>query len=96
MDEDFFVGSDYECLCMSLLRSFLPRWLIAVIDQHQGEPQAANLGDGNGWVNQTLELRQDYGGSVIGTCVESLIGGNHLRLYRQNGPLANSGALFLA
>jgi len=63
---------------------------------HLGGPQTANLGDGNGYVNQTSELRQDYGDSVLGTCLESLIGGNHLRVYRQNGPLANTGALFLA
>ncbi|KAI0299725.1 hypothetical protein B0F90DRAFT_1726818, partial [Multifurca ochricompacta] len=53
---------------------------------HLGAPQSANLGDGHGWVNQTLELRQDYGNPDIGTCWESLVGGNHLRLFRQNGP----------
>jgi hypothetical protein len=63
---------------------------------HQGGPQAANLGDGNGPVNQTTELRQDFGNAGLGTCLETLIGGNHLRVYRQNGTLANSGALFLA
>ncbi|KAG6820885.1 hypothetical protein H0H93_010229 [Arthromyces matolae] len=63
---------------------------------HIGDPQSANLGDGNGWVNQTVELRQDYGDPNLGTCLESLIGGNHLRVFRQNGPLADSGALFLA
>ncbi|KAI0063783.1 hypothetical protein BV25DRAFT_1772966, partial [Artomyces pyxidatus] len=66
------------------------------LDIHLGAPQSANLGDGNGWVNQTVELRQDYGDSGLGTCLESLIGGNHFRVFRQNGPLANSGALFLA
>ncbi|KAI9449626.1 hypothetical protein BJY52DRAFT_227983 [Lactarius psammicola] len=63
---------------------------------HLGDPQAANLGDGNGYVNQTVELRQDYGNPDIGSCLESLSGGNHLRLFRQNGPTANTGALFLA
>jgi len=63
---------------------------------HLGDPQSANLGDGHGSVNQTLELRQDYGNPDIGTCWESLVGGNHLRVFRQNGPLANTGALFLA
>ncbi|KAI0063790.1 hypothetical protein BV25DRAFT_1801638 [Artomyces pyxidatus] len=63
---------------------------------HLGAPQSANLGDGHGWVNQTLELRQDYGDPDLGTCLESLVGGNHFRVFRQNGPLANSGALFLA
>ncbi|RDB25383.1 hypothetical protein Hypma_008099 [Hypsizygus marmoreus] len=63
---------------------------------HLGDPQSANLGDGNGFVNQTIELRQDFGDPDVGTCLESLVGGNHFRVYRQNGPTANSGALFLA
>jgi len=63
---------------------------------HLGAPQSANLGDGNGFVNQTIELRQDYSNAGIGTCLESLIGGNHFRVFRQNGPAANTGALFLA
>ncbi|KAJ7895412.1 hypothetical protein B0H13DRAFT_2234560 [Mycena leptocephala] len=53
------------------------------------QPQSANLGDGNGYD----ELSQlDIGG----TCLESLIGGIHFRVFRQNGPLAPSDALFLA
>lgn len=63
---------------------------------HLGAPQTANLGDGHGWVNQTIELRNDYGNDIIGTCWESLVGGSHLRLFRQNGPSADTGALFLA
>ncbi|KAF9451255.1 hypothetical protein P691DRAFT_663543 [Macrolepiota fuliginosa MF-IS2] len=63
---------------------------------HLGDPQSANLGDGNGPQNQTIELRQDYGDPDVGTCLESLIGGNHFRVFRQNGPLAPTGALFLA
>ncbi|KAI9448549.1 hypothetical protein H4582DRAFT_2051979 [Lactarius indigo] len=63
---------------------------------HIGDPQAANLGDGHGYVNQTIELRQDFGNVPIGSCLESLAGGNHLRVFRQNGPSANTGALFLA
>jgi hypothetical protein len=47
---------------------------------HLGDPQSANLGDGNGPVNQTIELRQDFGDPDLGTCLESLIGGNHFRL----------------
>jgi len=66
------------------------------LGQHLGGPQAADLGDGNGPVNQTVELRQDFGDDILGTCLESLIGGNHLRVFRQNGTQANSGALFLA
>lgn len=49
------------------------------LDLHIGNPMSANLGDGNGWVNQTVELRQDYGNPDLGTCFESLIGGNHFR-----------------
>ncbi|KAG6831765.1 hypothetical protein H0H92_007917 [Tricholoma furcatifolium] len=57
-------------------------------------------------------LREHYQLPFIGTCIESLVGGNHLRCvpfdaaffvinawnstYCQNGPDANSGALFLA
>lgn len=63
---------------------------------HLGDPQSANLGDGNDAVNQTVELREDYGDSEVGTCLETLIGGNHLRMFRQNGTEANTGALFLA
>ncbi|CAK5284783.1 unnamed protein product [Mycena citricolor] len=63
---------------------------------HIGTPQTANLGDGNGWVAQTVEYRQDYGNSDVGTCLESLIGGDHFRMYRQNGSAADTGALFLA
>ncbi|KAI0333571.1 hypothetical protein GY45DRAFT_1344032 [Cubamyces sp. BRFM 1775] len=63
---------------------------------HLGDPQTANLGDGNGSVNQTVEFRQDFGNDFLGTCLESLVGGNHFRVFRQNGTQANSGALFLA
>ncbi|TCD62600.1 hypothetical protein EIP91_006646 [Steccherinum ochraceum] len=63
---------------------------------HLGDPQTADLGDGNGAVNQTVELRQDYGDADVGTCLESLIGGNHFRAWHQNGPEANTGAVFLA
>ncbi|EKM50799.1 uncharacterized protein PHACADRAFT_200730 [Phanerochaete carnosa HHB-10118-sp] len=63
---------------------------------HLGAPQSANLGDGNGFVNQTIELREDYGVAEDGTCLESLIGGNHFRVYVQNGTLAPTGAFFLA
>jgi hypothetical protein len=43
-----------------------------------------------------MELRDDYGNPDIGTCWESLVGGNHLRMWRQNGPKAHTNALFLA
>ncbi|KAJ7105748.1 hypothetical protein C8R43DRAFT_1092104 [Mycena crocata] len=63
---------------------------------HLGGPQAADLGDGNGMVNQTQMMREDFGSAAIGTCLETLMGGNHYRVFRQTGPQANSGALFLA
>jgi hypothetical protein len=61
---------------------------------HLGSPQTANLGDGNGNVAQTMELRENF--NIVGTCGESLVGGNHLRMFRQNGTNHNTGALFLA
>lgn len=42
---------------------------------HLGGPFSANVGDGRGWVNQTVELRQDYDNIGLGTCLESLVGG---------------------
>ncbi|KZV73142.1 hypothetical protein PENSPDRAFT_733127 [Peniophora sp. CONT] len=63
---------------------------------HLGNPQTADLGDGQGQVDQLLELRQDYGDATLGTCLESAIGGNHFRAWKQNGTLANSGAMLLA
>ncbi|KAF8169847.1 hypothetical protein K438DRAFT_1614541, partial [Mycena galopus ATCC 62051] len=53
------------------------------------EPQSANLGDGHGW----MELREDFGSGSLGTCWESFVGEP---VYRQDGPAANSRALFLA
>ncbi|KAI0727972.1 hypothetical protein C8Q72DRAFT_795537 [Fomitopsis betulina] len=50
---------------------------------HLGNPQAADLGDGNGYVNQTIELREDYGDASLGTCLESAIGGNHFRTSKE-------------
>ena len=69
---------------------------IECFDGHLRPPQAADLGDGRGWVDQILELRNDYGTFDLGTCWEGLIGGNHLRMWRQDGPTATSNALFLA
>lgn len=63
---------------------------------HRGVLQMADLGDGNGPKPEIKVLRQDYSIPFIGTGIESLIGGNHLRYWRQDGPTANSGALFLA
>ncbi|KAI0312307.1 hypothetical protein OF83DRAFT_1166014 [Amylostereum chailletii] len=63
---------------------------------HLGGYQSADLGDGKGTVDQATILRQDYSGTGESTCIESLIGGDHFRAWQQNGPKANSGAVFLA
>jgi len=63
---------------------------------HVGDPQTANLGDGRGSQNEIKVIRQDFRNPILGTCLESAIGGNHFRYWRQNGTEANSGALFLA
>ncbi|KAJ7606554.1 hypothetical protein DFH06DRAFT_239516 [Mycena polygramma] len=66
------------------------------LGQHEGAPQTANLGDGNGFVNETAVLRWDYGDPSLGTCTETIKGGNHFRYWVQNGKSADSGAIFLA
>ncbi|KAF5355432.1 hypothetical protein D9758_006405 [Tetrapyrgos nigripes] len=69
---------------------------IECLGLHQGDPQSANLGDGRGDVNETAVIRENFRIPVLGTCIETLIGGNHFRVFPQTGPDANSGALFLA
>ncbi|GAA5900071.1 uncharacterized protein JCM6883_006083 [Sporobolomyces salmoneus] len=66
------------------------------LGQSDGARQAANLGDGLGFINQTILLRENFGDSVLGTCKESIDGGEHYRVWRQNGSAADSGAWFLA
>ncbi|KAJ7429082.1 hypothetical protein B0H11DRAFT_2149984 [Mycena galericulata] len=66
------------------------------LGQHEGAAQMANLGDGNGYVNETAELRWDYGDPSLGTCEETIQGGDHFRYWTQNGPSANSSAIFMA
>ncbi|GAA6006214.1 hypothetical protein JCM11491_002073 [Sporobolomyces phaffii] len=58
---------------------------------HLGDPQEANLGDGKGWEKEKLVMRESWW-PVIGSCLESAIGGNHFRAYSQ----ATSGAWFLS
>ncbi|KAJ7091896.1 hypothetical protein B0H15DRAFT_922065 [Mycena belliarum] len=65
---------------------------IECLGLHLGDPQSANLGDGRGDVNETEVLRESFGIPGIGTCIESLTGGNHFRVF----PQAETGALFLA
>lgn len=66
------------------------------LGQHSGSDQAANLGDGNGYKNETAVIRWDYGDPAFGTCTETIQGGNHFRYWVQNGPKADSGAIFMA
>lgn len=41
---------------------------------HLGNPQTANTGDGRGWTNELAVIRYDFGGTLLGTCLESLTG----------------------
>ncbi|KAH9947434.1 hypothetical protein B0H21DRAFT_738713 [Amylocystis lapponica] len=66
------------------------------LGQHEGNPQTANLGDGDGYLNQTAEIRWDYGNAEVGTCEETIEGGSHFRYWYQNGSAAESGAVFMA
>lgn len=47
-------------------------------------------------VNQTAVIRWDYGNVQLGTCEETLEGGDHIRYWVQNGPQENTGAIFMA
>ena len=47
-------------------------------------------------VNETSELRWDYGDPQLGTCQETIDGGNHFRYWVQNGKEADSKAVFMA
>jgi len=64
------------------------------LNLHRGTLHGADLGDGDGQKLQLFLARQYYF-PVIGTCWESLAGGQHFRVWKQNGTLANSGAWFL-
>ncbi|KAF8308439.1 hypothetical protein DL93DRAFT_1885737 [Clavulina sp. PMI_390] len=57
-----------------------------------GGVQTANTGDGRGWTNQVAVMRYDYGDSGLGSCLESLTGGNHFRFWQQT----TTGAYFFA
>jgi len=66
------------------------------LGQHDTSDQGADLGDGNGTLNETSTLRWNYGDPTLGTCKETIQGGNHFRYWIQNGKNGNSGAIFLA
>ncbi|KAH9054069.1 hypothetical protein EDB83DRAFT_2506957 [Lactarius deliciosus] len=46
--------------------------------------------------DQTAVIRWDYGDPTLGTCKETVQGGNHFRYWTQTGSEANSGAVFMA
>lgn len=66
------------------------------LGQTGGSRQGMDLGDGHGNKNQTAVMRWNYGDPQLGTCTQTVIGGNHFRYWIQDGPEANSGAVFLA
>lgn len=57
---------------------------------NDNDAQQANLGDGNGWMNQTGLYRKTP------ALMEVLQGGNHFRYWIQNGEEANTSAIFIA
>ncbi|KAL1727134.1 hypothetical protein EV714DRAFT_254174 [Schizophyllum commune] len=59
---------------------------------HKGYVHEADLGNGREFEHY---LHRESYFPVLGTCWESLAGGNHFRAWKQNGTLANSGAWFL-
>ncbi|CAK5279495.1 unnamed protein product [Mycena citricolor] len=67
---------------------------------HLGGPQAANLGDGNNWVNQTQIMRRWSAGTTTGDTLLSKTGRRIAYMshsaFIQNGTGADTGALFLA
>ncbi|KAG6902624.1 hypothetical protein C0995_014230 [Termitomyces sp. Mi166 len=66
------------------------------LGQKEATHQAVNLGDGHGYLNETAVIRWNYGDPSLGTCKETIQGGDHFRYWIQNGPAANSGAIFMA
>ena len=46
--------------------------------------------------NQTAVIRWNYGDPQLGSCRETIEGGNHFRYWVQDGKSGNSGAVFLA
>ncbi|KAF9262983.1 hypothetical protein L218DRAFT_959812 [Marasmius fiardii PR-910] len=66
------------------------------LGQHAGNSQKVDLGDGHGPLNETAVIRYNYGDPQLGSCKESIEGGNHFRYWVQNGPNANTGAIFMA
>ncbi|WVW81565.1 hypothetical protein I302_103560 [Kwoniella bestiolae CBS 10118] len=60
---------------------------------HMGDKQQSNLGDGNKNQTQRSILRYQYfHNHFLGTCLESIYGGNHIRVFKQE----TTGAYFLS
>lgn len=76
--QSYFRSLDFDFECLGL---------------HSGKPQQAWL-DPRGWVDQVFLFREVYTplDHLFGTCLESLVGGNHIRAWQQQG----TGAWFLA
>ncbi|KAG9074847.1 hypothetical protein FS749_013536 [Ceratobasidium sp. UAMH 11750] len=62
------------------------------LGQHLGSDQQANLGDGKGAVNETAVMRYNFKDAYVGTCRETVEGGNHFRYWIQK----STGAVFMA
>jgi len=74
---NFFLSVDFSGECLG---------------QHLGTDQQANLGDGRGAVNETAVMRYNFGDAYVGTCRETVEGGNHFRYWVQK----STGAVFMA
>lgn len=76
--QSYFRSLDFDFECLGL---------------NAGSPQQAWL-DPRGWVDQNFLFREVYTplDHLFGTCLESLVGGNHIRAWQQQG----TGAWFLA
>lgn len=94
--------SDPQILSEAGLRDYVRTigFSFECLDLHIGGLQRADLGDGNGWITEQFEYRETQGweapGRWVGACWESLYGGNHFRVWKQNGTHADTGAWFLA
>lgn len=76
--QSYFRSLDFDFECFGL---------------HSGKPQQAWL-DPRGWQDEIFLFREVYTplDHLFGTCIESLMGGNHIRAWQQQG----TGAWFLA
>ncbi|KIY51536.1 hypothetical protein FISHEDRAFT_7375, partial [Fistulina hepatica ATCC 64428] len=65
------------------------------LGQPDTDVERANLGDGNGYINQTSVMRWDYGDPQLGTCTETIEGGNHFRYWSQDGSEHDTKSVFM-